>query len=121
MVTVDRVLLHTSDGDRIAVDPSEVYLLEADQGSTRVRQRSKTAVVDVREIGQVAELFAPYGFLRVHREWAVNLRRVALLRLREGRRDWELKMAPPVNQLVPISRDRLGELWAAFGEAPSPD
>lgn len=121
MSTVDRVLLRTSDGERIAVDPSEVYLLEADRGNTRVRQRSKTALVDVREIGQVAELFAPYGFLRVHREWAVNLRRVASIRLREGGRDWELKMAPPVNQLIPISRDRLDELWAAFGEAPPPD
>jgi DNA-binding LytR/AlgR family response regulator len=53
-------------------------------------------------------------FLRVHREYAVNLRRVALIRPRPSGRDWELKMEPPVNRVIPIARESLEDLWAAF-------
>jgi DNA-binding LytR/AlgR family response regulator len=71
-------------------------------------------ITDVRELGEVTPLFAPHGFLRVHREYAVNLRRVALIRPRPSGRDWELKMEPPVNRVIPIARESLEDLWAAF-------
>ena len=45
-----------------------------------------------------------------------NPRRVALIRRRDVGRDWELRMAPPVNRVVPIARDRLASLWAAFDD-----
>jgi hypothetical protein len=52
--------------------------------------------------------------LRVHREYAVNLRRVALIRPRPSGRDWELKMEPPVNRVIPIAREGLEDLWAVL-------
>ncbi len=115
MDTIDRILLRAANGERVVVDPADVYLLEAVDGATHVRGRSATPMVDVRELHEVAPLFEPFGFLRVHRELAVNLRRVALVRPRPTSRDWELKMEPPVNRIVPISRDRLEDLWQAFG------
>ncbi len=30
--------------------------------------------------------------------------------------DWELELDPPVNLVLPVSRDALAALWAAFGE-----
>jgi DNA-binding LytR/AlgR family response regulator len=51
----------------------------------------------------------------VNRSQVVNLRRV-----REIRRDpdggWELKLDPPVNRVLQISRRRAAGLWEAFGD-----
>jgi hypothetical protein len=80
-----------------------------------LRGRSRDPITDVRELGEVAPLFAPHGFFRVHRECAVNLRRVALIRPRPSGRDWELKMEPPVNRVIPIARESLEDLWAVLG------
>jgi len=54
---------------------------------------------------------------QVHRSVAVNVDRVAEARRRENGRDWELRLEPPVNSVVPIGRTRLAALWAAYGES----
>jgi DNA-binding LytR/AlgR family response regulator len=64
----------------------------------------------------VAPLFESHGFVRVHREHAVNIARIRLLRLQADGRDWELKLEPPVNSVLPIARDRLAAIRAALGE-----
>ena len=61
-------------------------------------------------------LFEPYGFVRIHREHAVNIGHVRTLRLQADGRDWELKLEPPVNSVLPIARDRLAALRVALGE-----
>ena len=116
MDRIRRVLLRTAEGERVVVDPLEVFLLEAEGDETRVRQASRRELVDVRELGEVTAVFEPYGFVRVHREFVVNPRRVLLIRPRGSGRDWELKLEPPVNRVVPIARDRLAAVWAVFGE-----
>ena len=60
-------------------------------------------------------LFEPYGFLRISREVAVNLHRIRDIRLRPSGRDWEVKLEPPVNKVLPVSRALLSTLWEAFG------
>ncbi len=98
------------------LDPDGVYYLRARGGETEVRLRSRTPVIDVRPIGEVAPQFEPFGFIRVHREHAVNIARIRLLRLQADGRDWELKLQPPVNKVLSIARDRLAGLRAALGE-----
>ena len=110
------LLLRTAEDERVVVDPLDVYLLEADGGSTRVRRASATELVDIRELGEVAPLFERRGFVQVHRQFVVNPDRVAVVRRRDAGRDWEVKMAPPVNRVIPVARDRLDHLWAAFAE-----
>jgi DNA-binding LytR/AlgR family response regulator len=51
-----------------------------------------------------------------HRAAAVNVDRIAEVRRRENGRDWELRLEPPVNSVLPIGRTRLAALWAAFSE-----
>ncbi len=60
--------------------------------------------------------FRIVGFVRIHREHAVNLSRIRLLRLQADGRDWELKLEPPVNRVLSIARDRLAGLRTALGE-----
>ena len=115
---VRRVLVHVSQTEHRVVDPDDVYFLQAAGGETEVRLRSRAPLVDLRPIGDVAPLFEPFGFVRIHREHAVNLARVSTVRLQTDGRDWELKLEPPVNAVLPIARDRLGTLRAAFGVPP---
>ncbi len=61
-------------------------------------------------------MFAPHGFLRIHRNHMVNLRRLRTIRGRKTSDDWEVKLDPPVNRVLPISRRRLEEVLARFGE-----
>jgi len=113
----NRILVHISRSEHRALDPDDVYFLQASGGETEVRLRSRTPLVDVRPIGEVAPLFEPFGFVRIHREHAVNIARVRLLRLQADGRDWELKLEPPANSVLPIARDRLLALRRALGES----
>ena len=111
-----RVLLHLADGRRVPLEPDEVFLLEADGDETRVRTRGKRRLRDVRALGEVLARF-PGAFVQIHRSIAVNVDRVDEVRRRPNERDWELRLEPPVNQVLPIARGRLAALWAAYGEA----
>ena len=113
---VDRILLHLGGGRRRVVDPSEVYYLEVLEEATRVRLRSARTLVDTRPADEIVPLFKPYGFLQIHREYAVNLQRIRTIRRRDSGRDWEGKLESPVNRVLPVSRGLLGRLWKAFGE-----
>ena len=115
----DRVLLHIDDGLRRLVDPAEVYYLEAVGDATDVRLRSARPLVDVRPLGELLPAFEGHGFLRIHREFAVNLRQVREIRRRGQGRDWEVKLRSPVNRVLPVSRSALAELLAAFESGTS--
>ena len=65
-------------------------------------------------VGDLIKQFAPYGFLRVHRNHAVNLARIQEIRRRKGREDWEVKLEPPVNRILPVSRGQIGALLKSF-------
>ena len=115
MIRIGRVLLNVSELRRVPVDPSDVYFLEAVGDDTMIRLRSNRRLRDLRPLGTLLKEFAPYGFLRVHRNHAVNLARIQEIRRRKGREDWELKLEPPVNRILPISRGQVGRLLSAFG------
>jgi DNA-binding LytR/AlgR family response regulator len=111
-----RLLLHLGPGLRQAVDPDDVYYVEAVGDDTRVRTRSARALQDVRPIREVASLLAAHGFLRIHRNHLVNPAHVRAVRRRPGGEDWEVRLDPPVNVVLPVSRSALRDLWRAFGE-----
>ena len=113
-MAIRRVLIHVSRNEHRVLDPDDVYYLGARGGETEVRLRSRTPLVDVRPIGEIAPLFEPFGFVRAHREIAVNLNRISVIRLQADGRDWELKLEPPVNRVFPIARDRLEGLRKAL-------
>jgi DNA-binding LytR/AlgR family response regulator len=115
MSRVGRVLLRVSEFRHVPVDPAEVYFLEAVGEHTMVRLRSKKRLRDLRRLGTLLKDFAPYGFVRVHRNHAVNLVHIGEIRQRKGRQDWEVKLESPVNRVLPVSRAEVGKLLNAFG------
>ena len=111
-----RVLLHLDDGRRVPVEADEVFFLEAVGDETEVRTRGRRRLRDVRSLGEVLPYFQEALFVRVHRSYAVNAERVAEVRRRDSGRDWELRLEPPVNRVLPVSRACIQTLWAAYGE-----
>ncbi len=109
-----RILLHPADSLLVPIDPSDVYYMEAVGGETLIRMRRSRPLKDVRPLGTLFPLFRRHGFLRVHRNHAVNLARIRQIRRRKGSFDWELNLQPPVNRILPISRNALAKLKAAF-------
>ncbi len=116
VVLEDRILLHLPDGTRIPVDPQEIYFLDAEEGETLVRTRHAQPLIDVRQLSELIAVFEPHGFARIHRSWVVNLRRVR--EIRQGSEGgWEVRLDPPVNRVLPVSRRRVSALWDRFGES----
>ena len=69
----------------------------------------------VRQLSELIDAFEPLGFAQIHRSWAVNLRLVREIRpSADG--GWEVKLDPPVNRVLPVSRRRISALWDRFGE-----
>ncbi len=114
-MTSARILLHLPDGRRRPVDPGEIYFLETAEGDTLVRLRSRERVRDLRQLGELVGLVEPHGFVRIHRSFAVNARRVREIRPGENG-GWEVRMDPPVNRVLPVSRREASDLFAAYGE-----
>ena len=115
MATVDRVLVHLTAYRRLPVDPAKVYFLEADGDETILRTRTKRVMRDVRSLGEVLPAYQRHGFLRVHRNHAVNLRRIREITRRKETDGWQLKLQPPVNLILAVGRSYLKALWKAFG------
>ena len=102
------------DGLRRLVDAQAGHFLEAVEDQTHVRLRGARPLVDVRTLGAIMPQFQPHGFLRIHREYAVNLKKIREMRRRKQGQDWEVKLEPPVNRVLPVSRSGWPELEAAL-------
>ena len=111
-----RVLLHLDDARRVPVEPEEVFLLLAVGDETEVRTRGRRRLRDVRSLAEVLRFFPAGLFVQIHRSYAINADRVTEVRRRSSSRDWEVKLEPPVNRVLPVARGRVAALWAAFGE-----
>ena len=110
-----KLLVHLEDGLRRTYDPTTIAHLEAVDGNTVLHRRRGRPLTDVRTLGQLLPAFQRHGFLRIHREHAIHPEAVYEIR-RRTRHDWELKLIPPLNTILPIARTRLKTLWRAFGE-----
>lgn len=116
MVTLPpHVLLHLARDTRRPVNVEEIFHLEAVGGNTKIRLKGKRRLLDVRTFGALFKQLQPHGFARIHRSHAVNIRRVFEIRRRDDGKDWELRLEPPAQTVLPISRTYLDGLWKAYG------
>jgi two-component system response regulator LytT len=107
-----KILVHLKDRRRLVVDVHDVYYLEAQGDETDIRLRSARRLRDVRSLGEVMKDLGPAGFVRIHRNHAVNPGRVREIRL--AGRAWEVQLEPPVNKVLPVSRGSLTTLLQAY-------
>jgi LytTr DNA-binding domain/Beta-lactamase len=108
-----KVSLHLDGRVRRVVDAEDIYYLEAQGDETDVRLRAAQRLRDVRSIGEVMEELARAGFVRIHRNYAVNPARVR--EIRPAASSWEVHLEPPVNKVLPVSRRSVTDLFEAYG------
>lgn len=111
---MSKILLHPSETRRRVVDLDDIFFVEAVGHDTLVRLRGSRPLRDARKLGELFQILEPHGFVRVHDNHAVNPNRVFEIRKRARAQDWELKLEPPVNRVLPVSRRGLAALWRAY-------
>jgi len=111
----DLLLLHLAEDRRQPIEIADIYFVEADGGNTRVRTRHARTLLDLRQLAELLPLLEGHGFYQINRGQAVNLRRIQEIR-RNSEGAWELKLNPPVNLVLSVSRRRVADLWRQFGE-----
>ena len=71
----------------------------------------------MRALGEICPILEAAGVLRIHRNHAVNVGRIAEIRRRDTDADWEVALAAPVNRVIPVAPGAPRAAWAAFGAA----
>jgi DNA-binding LytR/AlgR family response regulator len=112
-------LVHLKGHVRRVVDADDIYYLEAQGDETDVRMRGARPLRDVRSLGEVLEELGPVGLVRIHRNHAVHPGRVREIRPASSGSGWEVRLEPPVNKVLPVSRRSLTVLLAAYRPAKS--
>jgi DNA-binding LytR/AlgR family response regulator len=92
----------------------KIYYVEAEGDDSIVRTARRRRYRHVEPLEEVEARLPSPPFFRIHRSYIVNLNRVMELRTRNDR-DYEVKMDPPVNKVLPVSRGRYEELVEALG------
>ncbi len=114
-----KALLHLAGWLRRVVDADDIYYLEAPGDETDVRLRGARPLRDIRSLGEVLEELGPLGFVRIRRNHAVHSGRVREIRPAASGPGWEVRLEPPVNKVLPVSRRSLTALLAAYRTAAS--
>lgn len=107
-------MIHLPDNSFRPLHCEEIFYLEAEGNRTLVRLRGKRPLIDKRTLAEVESWLPQEDFVRIHRSFIVNLDRISRLQPRDSGRDWEVRMEPPVNQVLPVSRSGYGLLVEAF-------
>ena len=111
---VNRFPLKSEPGRITLLEKGQIFYVEAEGDDSLIRTARVKLFRHVEPLEEVEARLPSPPFFRIHRSYIVNLNRVLELRLRGGR-DYEVKMDPPVNMLLPVSRDRHPELAKLLG------
>ena len=111
-----RVAVKIGPGRYLLLDASEIYYIEGARDDALLRTARKRRYRTEASLPAWEKRFRGAGFFRIHRSFLVNLDRVREVRLREGdRNDWELKLSPPVNVVLPVGRAYVAAMRKALG------
>ena len=111
-----RIAVKVSSRRFVMLDIDDIYYFESDGHDTLTRTARKIRPRCVRSLADLETALKPYGFLRIHKSFLVNPDRVREVRTRKGDdNDWELKLDPPVNAVLPVGRRHLAAVRRALG------
>ncbi|MCH8340851.1 MAG: LytTR family transcriptional regulator [Chloroflexi bacterium] len=109
-----RFPVKSEPGRVLLLEKSQIFYVEAEADDSLIRTARKKRYRHSERLDQVEARLPSPPFFRIHRSYVVNLNRVFELRSR-GDDEWELKMDPPVNKVLPVSRRRLRDLRKLLG------
>jgi DNA-binding LytR/AlgR family response regulator len=106
---IQRLPVRKADGSIDLIEIDSIFYLEAKEGDTIIRTKRKKPYRSVQRLHELAKKLPSSPFVQPHREYIVNLNRVRSITPRESR-DYDLRLDPPVNKRIPISRKRLATI-----------
>jgi two-component system response regulator LytT len=109
-----RFPIKSEPGRVTLMEKDQIFYVEAEADDSLIRTARKKLYRHSERLDQVEGRLPSPPFFRIHRSYVVNLNRVLELRSR-GDDEWELKMDPPVNKVLPVSRRRLPDLREMIG------
>lgn len=109
MSTLVRLPLKIAPGRILLVEWEDIYYIEADGGDVIVRTARKKLLHGQEDLFRIEKRLPWPPFLRVHRSFVVNLNRVLSLETGDSS-SYQLRLDPPVNKIIPISRTRLATI-----------
>lgn len=112
--TLRRLPVVYGDGTIDLIEMDRVFYLEAQREKTLVRTRRKNPYISFQRLGEIEKMLPKPAFARCHREYIVNLNRVRSLNPRDPR-GYDIKLDPPVNARIPVSRTRVEQILAILG------
>jgi DNA-binding LytR/AlgR family response regulator len=109
-----RFPIKSNPGRVTLLEKEQIYFIAAEGDDSLIRTARAKLYRHVEPLEEIEPRLPSPPFFRIHRSYIVNLNRVFEIRLR-GERDYEVKMEPPVNKVLPVSRDRFPELARLLG------
>ena len=110
----ERIAVRGEDGEILFFEPDQIFYLESSGHDTRIRTARRTAYRSTQRISQLAAQLPTPPFFRCHERYIIHLGRIRSLR-RRGKNNYELRLDPPVNKLIPLSRHRVAEFRKLMG------
>jgi len=111
---LNRLPVVNADGTIELIEMDSIFYLEAQREETLIRTRRKKPYISTQRLGELEKILAGPSFVRCHREFIVNLNRVRSINPRASR-DYDIKLDPPVNKRIPLSRSRLKSVRKILG------
>ena len=114
MVDLKKFPLRMEPGRVRLLEWDKIFYIEAERDDSLVRTARKELYRHIEPLHDLEPRLPSPPFFRIHRSYLVNLDRVFELRQR-GEGEYEIKMDPPVNKVLPVSRNRYPELRDILG------
>ena len=106
--------MKSDSGRIILLERSQILYINVEGDDTLIRTARRKRYPQLEPVETIEGRLPSLPFFRIHRSYIVDLDRVDELRSR-GTADHELKLDPPVNKVLPISRRRYDELKEVLG------
>ena len=111
---LEKFVVKPAPGKGVFLDLREIYYIEAEHDDCLFRTARKRRYRHIEPLNEVEARLPSPPFFRIHRSYIVNLNRARELRAR-GERDSEIKLDPPVNKVLPVSRTAYSKLRKLLG------
>ena len=89
----------------LLLEPESVFWLTTDGHDTLIRTRRKRLYRSTRRLADLARRLPSPPFFRCHESHVVNVNCIRSVELHG--RDYQLRLDPPVNSLLPLARGRV--------------
>jgi DNA-binding LytR/AlgR family response regulator len=98
---LEKLLIKEEFGKIRLIELSSIFYIEAEGGDTVIKTKRKRLYRSKEPLGEI-EKRLKFPFFRCHKSFIVNLNRIRTIEKRGA--DYQFRLDPPVNTLIPISR-----------------